>query len=136
MEKEPRRKKRKIKGKLILTGIAAALFLGFGLGMGGGGGLFKKPDTSRTNGQIPVSPAAFITPGDASDLQAGYTIEINENSIIYRGLEYSCPGLKEKLLAEYNQDQVYELWDNHAIKADYDAVKAMLEEISIPYTEK
>ena len=51
-------------------------------------------------------------------------------------LENMQAELEEKLLADYEADATrVELRDDHAIKAAYDEVSALLQKLAIPFTE-
>lgn len=141
MEKELRRNPQR-KVKLLLLVCAAALLGGLGLGAGlgiGGSGFSASPAEEKTDGQSDKKAemtAAYPALNATQEPVTDYVIEVNEESILFRGQPYSLENLREALLNEYTGEEVYELWDNHAIKADYDSVKAILEELFIEYIEK
>jgi hypothetical protein len=144
MEKEVRKNKPRFRGKLLLFVCAAALFGGLGLGAGlgfGGGGFPGLPSSdqkeSQTEGRTNVkeTASAYTEPEMTPEL-SDFVIEINEEEIVFRGQTHSIESLREALLKAYHEGEVYELWDDHAIKSDYDAVKALLEELFIEYIEK
>jgi hypothetical protein len=141
MEKEVRKKRPRLGGKLLLFVCAAALFGGLGLGAGlgfGGGGFTGSPSSGQAGEETrgAKGTADLAAPEITPDLSTYFVVEVNEEEIVFRGQTHSLASLRDALLEAYNEGEVYELWDNHAIKADYDAVKALLEELFIEYIEK
>ena len=64
------------------------------------------------------------------------TITVREDTLLYEGREVDLGQLEESLLQDYKADtSTVELQDDHAIKAVYDEVSALLQKLSIPFTE-
>ena len=64
------------------------------------------------------------------------TITVREDTLLYEGREVDLGQLEESLLQDYKADtSTVELQDDHAIKAVYDEVSALLHKLSIPFTE-
>ncbi|MBQ7058041.1 MAG: hypothetical protein IJM83_01870 [Firmicutes bacterium] len=63
-------------------------------------------------------------------------IVIREDKIEYEGNELSLQELEEALLKDYTDQMTVTLTDDHAIKATYDEVTALLEKLTIPYTQQ
>ena len=64
------------------------------------------------------------------------TITVREDKLLYEGREVDLVQLEEDLLNDYKTDaSTVELQDDHAIKAVYDEVSALLQRLSIPFTE-
>ena len=64
------------------------------------------------------------------------TLTVREDQLLYEGQAVDLVQLEERILKDYRADtSTVELLDDHAIKAAYDEVKALLEKLSIPYTE-
>ncbi len=63
------------------------------------------------------------------------TVTVQENKLLYEGQEVTLAQLEENLLRDYKAgDTTVELRDDHAIKAAYDEVTALLQKLSIPFT--
>ena len=63
------------------------------------------------------------------------TIVVREDKLLYEDREVTLTELEENLLQNYKAETcTVELQDDHAIKAAYDEVSALLEKLSIPYT--
>ena len=64
------------------------------------------------------------------------TVTVQEDKLLYEGQAVTMAELEEKLLADYKADATsVELRDDHAIKAAYDEVSALLQKLAIPFTE-
>ena len=64
------------------------------------------------------------------------TVTVREDKLLYEGREVDLTQLEENLLKDYKADSsTVELLDDHAIKAVYDEVSALLQKLSIPFTE-
>lgn len=64
------------------------------------------------------------------------TVTVREDKLLYEGREVDLTQLEEDLLKDYKADSsTVELLDDHAIKAVYDEVSALLQKLSIPFTE-
>ena len=63
------------------------------------------------------------------------TVTVREDKLLYEGEEVTLAQLEENLLRDYKAgDTTVELRDDHAIKAAYDEVTALLQKLSIPFT--
>ena len=63
-------------------------------------------------------------------------VTVKEDKLLYEGREVDLTQLEEDLLKDYKADSsTVELLDDHAIKAVYDEVSALLQKLSIPFTE-
>jgi hypothetical protein len=125
----------RLKGKAFLLALLAlALLGGLGAGIGLGGGFLPNPPARGQNIQ---STAEKTETQKASETQKNkYILEVQENAFFYNGTAYRLEDLRTALLNTYTGKETIELIDNHAIKAAYDAIKTMLEEIQIPCVEK
>ena len=82
--------------------------------------------------KVKETVAEAMVPQDDSVL----TISVKEDKLLYEGREVTLSQLEERLLQEYKAGSTaVELKDDHAIKAAYDEVKALLQKLSIPFTE-
>ena len=62
------------------------------------------------------------------------TVTVKEDKLLYEGEEVTLAQLEENLLKDYKPDSTtVELRDDHAIKAAYDEVTALLQKLSIPF---
>ena len=136
------------------TGIAAVLLAlllgggryGFGIGRGGEGFLTQtgnstKPETASqtTQSQPAAKPetqetAPETTPEAPSEETDDGVLEIlvREDRIYYEGEELDLAGLEEALLRDYGEGKRVTLTDDHAIKAAFDEVSALLGRLEIP----
>ena len=87
--------------------------------------------TSATNADKSL-PVVSQSP-DAADTTL---LTVSESGITYAGNAVTQEGLRDALLASYQQGTTITLQDQQAIKADYDAVKAVLTELGIPFIEQ
>ena len=63
------------------------------------------------------------------------SIVVREDKLLYEGQEVTLAQLEEDLLRDYKAETTtVELQDDHAIKAAYDEVHALLQKLSIPFT--
>ena len=63
------------------------------------------------------------------------TVTVKEDKLLYEGSEVTLAQLEESLLKDYRGDATaVELRDDHAIKAAYDEVTALLQKLNIPFT--
>ena len=63
------------------------------------------------------------------------TVTVKEDKLLYEGQEVTLAQLEENLLRDYKgDDTTVELKDDHAIKAAYDEVTALLQKLNIPFT--
>ena len=63
------------------------------------------------------------------------SIVVREDKLLYEGQEVTLAQLEEDLLRDYKAETTtVELQDDHAIKAAYDEVHALLQKLSSPFT--
>ena len=140
-------------GKVTAGAVILALLLAgghFGLGIGReGGGLLTgealetaKETVTETAEQVQEKAEETvetiqekveeaITPQDDGVL----TVTVKEDKLLYEGAEVTLAQLEESLLKDYRGDATaVELRDDHAIKAAYDEVTALLQKLNIPFT--
>jgi hypothetical protein len=132
----------------VLAWLAAhfgGLGLGDGFGLGGTGdgqqvqATAEQTDESQTE---PVSDAEDTTqtsnteePETEQELTE-IAIRIFEEEICVGAASYeNADALKTYILSVYEDGIAISLKDDHAVKATYDEVKQMLEELGYPYTE-
>ena len=141
-------------GKVTAGAVVLALLLAgghFGLGIGReGGGLLtgqaletatetvtqtaeKVQETAvETAEKVQEAVTEAVSPQDDGVL----TITVKEDKLLYEGSEVTLAQLEESLLKDYKAGtNTVELVDDHAIKATYDEVSALLQKLAIPFTE-
>ena len=150
MDKKRSRKRRRHTGRKVAGGavLIALLLAGghFGLGIGReDGGLLtsgRLQDAVETVSQV-VQGAQETVPETAQPVQeivvpqddGVLTIVVREDKLLYEGQEVTLAQLEEDLLRDYKAETTtVELQDDHAIKAAYDEVHALLQKLSIPFT--
>ena len=150
MDKKRSRKRRRHTGRKVAGGavLIALLLAGghFGLGIGReDGGLLtsgRLQDAVETVSQTvqsaqqtvsqTVQGAQETVPETAQPVQQ---IVVREDKLLYEGQEVTLAQLEEDLLRDYKAETTtVELQDDHAIKAAYDEVHALLQKLSIPFT--
>lgn len=62
------------------------------------------------------------------------TVTVRNSDILYRGSEVTLTQLETLLVADYTAEKQIILQDDHAIKATFDEVTALLAKLSMPYT--
>lgn len=140
-------------GKVTAGAVVLALLLAgghFGLGIGReGGGLLtgqaletatetvtqtaeKVQETAvETAEKVQEAVTEAVSPQDDGVL----TITVKEDKLLYEGSEVPLAQLEENLLKDYKAGtNTVELVDDHAIKATYDEVSALLQKLNIPFT--
>lgn len=150
MDKKRSRKRKRHTGRKVAGGtvLLALLLAGghFGLGIGReDGGLLT---SGRLQGAVEAvlqtaesTPEAvpetaqpvqqIVVPQDDGVL----SIVVREDKLLYEGQEVTLAQLEEGLLRDYKAETTtVELQDDHAIKAAYDEVHALLQKLSIPFT--
>ena len=150
MDKKRSRKRRRHTGRKVAGGavLIALLLAGghFGLGIGReDGGLLtsgRLQDAVETVSQT-VQGAQQTVPETAQPVQeivvpqddGVLSIVVREDKLLYEGQEVTLAQLEEDLLRDYKAETTtVELQDDHAIKAAYDEVHALLQKLSIPFT--
>ena len=143
-------------GKVATGAVLLALLLAgghFGLGIGrDGGGLLtgegvqtvsQNAESAKQKASETVQKASETTQETLEKLQGAIapqddgvlTVTVREDKLLYKGKEVTLGQLEEALLKDYKAgSSTVELKDDHAIKASYDEVKALLQKLSIPFT--
>ena len=143
--KEAKQKKggagKKIAGVGGLAAIVAAILLYFNGGLGFGGGDssgLKNDDKASTTSESTPTPESKDEESKEEDPAADGKVEITvgEKGISVEGREIADAAALKDFLTGINKDGVkYVLKDDNSIKADYDAVKAVLDGLSFEYSE-
>ena len=150
MDKKRSRKRRRHTGRKVAGGavLITLLLAGghFGLGIGReDGGLLtsgRLQDAVETVSQV-VQSTQETVPETAQPVQqivvpqddGVLSIVVREDKLLYEGQEVTLAQLEEDLLRDYKAETTtVELQDDHAIKAAYDEVHALLQKLSIPFT--
>ena len=150
MDKKRSRKRKRHTGRKVAGGtvLLALLLAGghFGLGIGReDGGLLtsgRLQDAVETVSQV-VQSTQQTVPETAQPVQeivvpqddGVLSIVVREDKLLYEGQEVTLAQLEENLLRDYKAETTtVELQDDHAIKAAYDEVHALLQKLSIPFT--
>lgn len=143
-------------GAVILALLLAGGHFGLGIGRGGGGLLTGEAlesaqesasqaveSTKETGTQTPQKAEEKtgeavqekVEEGTAPQDDGVLTITVQEDKLLYEGQETDMTQLEESLLRDYKgETTTVELRDDHAIKAAYDEVTALLQKLSIPFT--
>ena len=128
-----RQKKNKHTGAKVTAAAAvllAALAGGsFGISRGG----FHFAD-SQYAGTV-MQPSETVEKASAQD-ESILTITVQNSEILYRGEAVTLSQLEALLLSDYTEDKQIILQDDHAIKATFDEVSALLAKLSLPYTSE
>ena len=145
-------KKKRSGGKA--AGVAALILLlagGGWFGLGGGRGLLPGGEGAGSGGSLlpgtqqvqtvdAAQSAESAAPPEESAAPAEHAnvlaIRVSENFVTLNGEEYSLEALEQALLSDYTEGMEVTLTDDHAIKAAYDSVAALLDRLDIPYNEK
>ena len=129
------------------TGIAAAVILallgGGYFGFGGGKGVLNPSGQEGEGSSAPqtviesVSDTEIETPTLTEEEKDDVLkIVITETGIQYEGSDVSVTELEEALLKDYQEGLNVTVKDDHAIKATYDEVTALLSKLNISFTEE
>ena len=135
-------------GAVVLALLLAGGHFGLGIGREGGGlltgeALQTATQTVTENAQA-AKEAAVETAEKVSEAvteavtkdDGVLTITVKEDKLLYEGKEVTLAQLEENLLKDYKAGtNTVELKDDHAIKAAYDEVNALLQKLNIPYTQ-
>ena len=139
-------------GKVTAGAVVLALLLAgghFGLGIGReGGGLLTgealetaKETVTETAEQVQEKAEETVETIQekveevaASQDDGVLTVTVKEDKLLYEGQEVNLAQLEENLLKDYKAETAVELKDDHAIKAAYDEVTALLQKLNIPFT--
>ena len=145
MAEQTRNEKKKKGGGGAAVGIVALLaLLGgggyFGLGVGNpNGGLL--PVNQTTQAPQPAvtteAPKEVTTEAPESTTEDSVlSIIVKESGILYEGRSVTLTELEKALLSDFANGKEVQLSDDHAKKADYDAVETLLKQLTIPFTVK
>ena len=143
-------------GAVILALLLAGGHFGLGIGRGGGGLLTGEAMESakesasqaventkeavtetdrKTEEKTGETAQEKVEEGTAPQDDGVLTITVQEDKLLYEGQETDMTQLEESLLRDYKgETTTVELRDDHAIKAAYDEVTALLQKLSIPFT--
>jgi len=139
-------------GKVTAGAVILALLLAgghFGLGIGReGGGLLTgealettKETVTETAEQVQEKAEETVETIQekveqvaASQDDGVLTVTVKEDKLLYEGQEVTLAQLEENLLKDYKAETTVELKDDHAIKAAYDEVTALLQKLNIPFS--
>jgi len=135
-------------GAVLLALLLAGGHFGLGIGREGGGLLTAervqnatqtmaenlesaKETLAETAEQVQETVTEIVVPRDDGVL----TITVREDKLLYEGEETTLSALEQSLLQDYRAETTtVELRDDHAIKAAYDEVTALLEKLNIPFS--
>ncbi|MBQ7146381.1 MAG: hypothetical protein IJR95_06410 [Lachnospiraceae bacterium] len=126
---------------VILALLAGGGYFGFGVGNPNGGWLTPSNPgiTQEAPPQTTAVPATTLAPVQTTAQVESTTaddgilrITVKESGILYRGQSVSLAELEQALLKDYKAGDKAELTDDHAIKAVYDEVTALLNKLQIP----
>ncbi len=131
-------------GAVLLALLLAGGHFGLGIGREGGGlltgeALQAVTETAQetvveTAEKVQEKVEEVVTPQEQDD--GVLTITVKEDKLLYEGKDVSLSQLEQNLLKEYKIDSTtVELVDDHAIKAAYDEVTALLQKLNIPFRE-
>ncbi len=131
-------------GAVLLALLLAGGHFGLGIGREGGGLLTgealqavtetAQETVAETAEKVQEKVEEVVTPQEQDD--GVLTITVKEDKLLYEGKDVSLSQLEQNLLKEYKIDSTtVELVDDHAIKAAYDEVTALLQKLNIPFRE-
>ena len=132
-------------GVVVLALLLAGGHFGLGIGREGGGLLTGEniqnatetvTQTAQDAKETMVETAEKVQEAVAPKDDGVLTITVKEDKLDYEGQEVTLSQLEEGLLKDYKAGtSTVELKDDHAIKAAYDEVKALLQKLNIPFSE-
>ena len=132
-------------GAVVLALLLAGGHSGLGIGREGGGLLTGEniqnatetvTQTAQDAKETMVETAEKVQEAVAPKDDGVLTITVKEDKLDYEGQEVTLSQLEEGLLKDYKAGtSTVELKDDHAIKAAYDEVKALLQKLNIPFSE-
>ena len=131
-----RQKKNKHTGAKVTaaTAVLLAALAGGSFGISRGGFHFTGSQYAGTNGTV-MQPSETVEKTSAQD-ESILTITVQNSEILYRGDAVALSQLEALLLSDYTEDKQIILQDDHAIKATFDEVSALLAKLSLPYTSE
>lgn len=143
-EKKNKKEKKHRKGSmfvllvlLFLICICALWLSGFDFGFGSGGSIGGngENETLPEMSETPVSVSETVSETEAAEDDGLIVIEVSEGGITYKGEAVGdAAALKERILADMDDGVLFLLRDDHAVKALYDEVKAVLDETGAVYS--
>ena len=129
---------RKVVGAaVILALLGGGGYFGFGIGNPNGGFLPVNGTTAvqqQTQAETPAPSTQEITqaPTEATSLK----ITVQESKILYQGKEVTIAELETQLLKDFKEGKEITLTDDHAIKAVYDEVEALLGRLNLKFQKQ
>lgn len=131
-------------GAVLLALLLAGGHFGLGIGREGGGLLTgealqavtetAQETVAETAEKVQEKAEEVVTSQEQDD--GVLTITVKEDKLLYEGKDVSLSQLEQNLLKEYKiASTTVELVDDHAIKAAYDEVTALLQKLNIPFRE-
>lgn len=135
-------------GAVLLALLLAGGHFGLGIGREGGGLLTGESvqnaaetvtesveSAKETLTQAAETVQEVIQEVGAPQDDGVLSIAVKEDKLLYEGQEVTLVQLEEALLKDYKAGiTTVELKDDHAIKATYDEVNALLSRLNIPFT--
>jgi hypothetical protein len=130
-------------GAVILALLLAGGHFGLGIGREGGGLLTgqaletaqeKAAETVEQVQEKAQEAVETVQEVAAPQDDGVLTVTVKEDKLLYEGQEVTLAQLEENLLKDYKAETAVELKDDHAIKAAYDEVTALLQKLNIPFT--
>ena len=148
-EKKEKKKKGGAGVLLLLLLLLLLLGLGVGFGLGGFGGLLPggegkeqaqqaEPQDDQTTAQQPAESKTEEQPqqeGEDPAKKEPYVIVVGENGITLDGAEMSIEALTAEVTGLPEGAELI-LKDEHALMADYQDVKAVLDAAGVTYSEE
>lgn len=118
---------------LILALLGSGGYFGLGIGNPSGGmipGFNTPPETTAAVKETTVAATA--------DPEAEKTIRITvkEDKLLYNGKEMDIKAIQETILKDYGQEKKVVLVDDHGVKAVYDSLTTMLNQLNIPFNKE
>lgn len=129
---------------LVILGVALLLLFGdrFGLGFGTGLGFGQAADSSERSGstESEASGSGDSARGmetDPSDLPDTITVTIREDKVYVEDKEIAdADALKSYIETINTDDRKYKLVDDNSIRATYEWVTGVFDELKIPLSEE
>ena len=124
-------------GKVTAGAVILALLLAgghFGLGIGREGGGLLTGQALETAQETVETVQEKVQEVAAPQDDGVLTVTVKEDKLLYEGQEVTLAQLEENLLKDYKAETAVELKDDHAIKAAYDEVTALLQKLNIPFS--
>ncbi|MBQ4424763.1 MAG: hypothetical protein II882_03370 [Lachnospiraceae bacterium] len=142
MEQEVKRENSKKKGgggKVAGAALILALLGGGGyLGLSGAlNGTPLNPDTASSAAQTQAETTAETPEETQKETEDDGILDIvvKADGIVYEGRSVTLTELEEALMKDYKDGTKITVSDDHAVKADFDAVTALLEKLNLPFSK-